>query len=246
MPYQTSAPPTPTSEPIITGLPQVAEHPQLPQTHADQWARKQNLEKYYNLHKGRSRKTIDIVAKRAVRNMGLTRFTNVRPTHSSSDTDTTRRDGPLFHAGSPPEDLSFSMREFSAADDPNPVFAKIVAGKGRANRTRGLAKVYNRHKGKAARSIDPVAEQAVKNMALSRFQFAPPTTDQPQPEDLGYSLRNFLTVNMLDDPNMLSARIAVKEGHVLPGYIPSLPESRRVLEGEEAELSSERETRGGW
>lgn len=242
MPYQTS-PPTPTSEPMTIGSSQVAE---LPQTHADQWVRKQNLERDYNLHKGRSRKTIDIVAKRAVRNMELARFTNVRPTHgNSSDTDATRRDGPLFYAGPPPEDLSFSMREFSAADDPNPVFAKIVAGKGHANR-RGLAKVYNRHKGKAARSIDPVAGQAVKNMALSRFLFAPPTTDQPQPEDLGYSLRNFLTVNMLDDPNMLSARIAVKEGHVLPGYIPSLPESGRVLEGEEAELSSERETHGDW
>lgn len=245
MPYQTP-PPAPTSEPMIIGLPQAAE---LPQTHADQWVRKQNLERDYNLHKRRSRKTIDTVAKRAVRNMKLARFTNVRPTHGSSDRDATRRDGPLFHAGSPPEDLGFSMREFSAADDPNPVFAKIVAGGGHANRTssRGLAKVYNRCKRKAAGSIDPVAEQAVKNMALSRFLFAPPTTDQPQPpEDLGYSLRNFLTVNMLDDPNVLSARIAVKEGHVLPGYIPSLPESGRVLEGEEAELSSERESHGDW
>lgn len=234
MPYQISTTPTPTSEPMID-LSQVTEHPQFSKSHADQWMRRQNLERDYNLHKEKSRKTIDLVAKQAVRNMELTKFT-----------DTTRRDEPLFHAGSPPEDLGFSMREFSAADDPNPVFAKIVAGKSRANRTRarGLAKVYNRHKGKAEKSIDPVAEQAVRHMALSRF-FAPPATDEPQSVDLGYSLRNFLTVNMLDDPNMLSARIAVKEGHVFPGYISSFPEPRRILEGEEAELSSERGTHGG-
>lgn len=226
--------PTPTGESTIT------EHPQFSQTHAGQWARKQNLEKDYELHKRRSRKSINLVAERAVRNMELIRFMDAQPTPDSNDT-AVMRDGPLFHAESLPEDLGFSMREFAAADDPNPV------GRGRKSlRNRDLEKAYNRHKGKAAKSIDPVAEQAVRNMTLSGFQFAPTKTDQSQPEDLGYSLRNFLTVNMMDDPNMLSARIAVKEGHVFPGYTPSLPEPRRILEGEEAEMSSERETHGGW
>lgn len=42
---------------------------------------------------------------------------------------------PLFHAGDPPEDLDFSLRNFTAPNpicDPNAFYAKTAVGEGRA------------------------------------------------------------------------------------------------------------------
>lgn len=83
-------------------------------------------------------------------------------------------------------------------------------------------------------TIDPFAKRAVKNMTMASFLSAHPThdgSDGPTSTDLNFSLRNFLVASPADDPNALYARVAVKEGRALPGYIPNLPQ-RTVTEGE--------------
>lgn len=83
-------------------------------------------------------------------------------------------------------------------------------------------------------TIDPSAKRAVKNMTMASFLSAHPThdgSDDPTSTDLNFSLRHFLVASPADDPNALYARIAVKEGRALPGYIPNLPQ-RTVTESE--------------
>lgn len=143
----------PTTELASIHIPQPT---QILQACVDQWARKQNLEKTYKLHKRRSGKRVNLVARQAVSHIALTRFTNVQRNHSHG-TDATL-----------PEETGS--------------------------------------------------------------------------EDLSFSLRNFVTVNLIDDPNVLFARIAVKEGRVLAGYIPPLPQLRIAEESEEANVGLEGET----
>lgn len=91
-----------------------------------------------------------------------------------------------------------------------------------------------------ADTIDPSAKQAVKNMTMASFLSAHPThniSDGPTSTDLNFSLRNFLVASPADDPNALYARVAVKEGRALPGYIPNLPQ--RTVSESEASLETE-------
>lgn len=86
---------------------------------------------------------------------------------------------------------------------------------------------YNMQKRYTAATTDPFAERAVTNMKMASFLNTHPTHDGPDDStstDLNFSLRNFLVASPADDPNALFARIAVKEGRVLPGYIPNLPQ----------------------
>lgn len=139
------------------------------QAFADQWARKQNLESVYRIHRRISERGVDLVAKQAVANMAETRFASAQPIRSHQNNQGT------------------------------------------------------------VTSMDEVTRR-------------PPFHARSAPEDLGFSLRNFVTANPVDDPNVLYARIAVRGGYVLPGSIPTLPQPKRVLEREEADMSSERET----
>lgn len=117
---------------------------------------------------------------------------------------------------------------------------------------KGLEKEDYTHKRRSIRNADPVAERAVTDIPLARFELtrATPITDNLNPtreigprqslfhaslppEDLSYSLRNFVTVNPVDDPNVLFARVAVAEGRATPGYVPPLPPPKRITRNEQ-------------
>lgn len=110
---------------------------------------------------------------------------------------------------------------------------------------QGLEKDYRTHERKSARVVNPVAQQAVLNMDITRFvQPADSASQTPAPSvDLGYSLRNFLVVNPVRDPNVVYARIAVREGRTQVGYVPPMPQLRRVRT--ESELLENSEACGG-
>lgn len=132
---------------------------------------------------------------------------------------------------------------------------------------QSLERDYDTHKGRSI-TAGPATELVSATTASTSFEYMqltiPITTNIPElhasrgnksqslsytdslPEDLSYSLRNFVVVDPVDDPNTLFARIAVKEGLAMrPGCVPSLPEPRRFLKGEKTEVSSERGTYGG-
>lgn len=126
---------------------------------------------------------------------------------------------------------------------------------------QSLERDYENHRKISAKTVDLVAERAVIDMPLTRFEFTPLPTTGLDPivkdgtseplfrsallaEDLSYSLRNFLVVDPVDGPDALFARIAVKEDYAMLGYVPPLPELGRSLEGEKAEMDSERGTYG--
>lgn len=102
---------------------------------------------------------------------------------------------------------------------------------------------YRAHERRSARMVNPVAQRAVLGMDITRFVqptnsasriSAPSTAD-----DLGYSLRNFLAVNPVCDPNVVYARIAVREGRTQVGYVPPMPQPRCMKTESEVEESSE-------
>lgn len=111
-----------------------------------------------------------------------------------------------------------------------------------------LENEYRMQERRSARVVNPVAQQAVLAMDITRF-VQPPTNSASRissapEEDLGYSLRNFLVVNPVRDPNVVYARIAVREGRTQAGYVPPMPKLRgRKTESEVEEEGSE--TRGG-
>lgn len=100
---------------------------------------------------------------------------------------------------------------------------------------------FRAHERRSARVVNPVAQQAVLGMDITRF--VQPTNSASRisapSEDLGYSLRNFLVVNPVRDPNVVYARIAVREGRTQAGYVPPMPQSRRMRTESEVEQSSE-------
>lgn len=99
---------------------------------------------------------------------------------------------------------------------------------------------YRRQERRSARVANPVAQQAVLDMDITRF-FVQPTNSSSASqtsateEDLGYSLRNFLVVNPVRDANVVYARIAVREGRTQPGYVPPMPQSRGTKTESEVE-----------
>lgn len=119
---------------------------------------------------------------------------------------------------------------------------------------QSLEKGYSTLKRKFIRMIDPVAQQAVANMDITRFVQPTNPADQistaensreslfpagPPPEDLNYCLRDFLVVNPVRDPNAVFARIAVKERRTVAGYVPLIPSPRRIVTESEVEECSE-------
>lgn len=112
---------------------------------------------------------------------------------------------------------------------------------------------YDAHRWRCARTVDPVAQQAVMDMDIIRFVGPAPPSQAPVEdttreslfpadlplEDLSYSMRNFLVVNPVRDSQAVIARIAVKEGRAVAGYVPSLPQPRRILTDSETEECSE-------
>lgn len=131
---------------------------------------------------------------------------------------------------------------------------------------QSLERHYDTHKGRSI-TAGPATELVSATTASTSFEYMqtiPITTNilelhanrgntsqslsyvDSLPEDLSYSLRNFVVVDPVDDPNTLFARIAVKGGLAMrPGCVPSLPEPRRFLKGEKTEVNSERGTYGG-
>lgn len=100
--------------------------------------------------------------------------------------------------------------------------------------------------------IDPVAQQIVGGMNISRFVKLQPSdgfglisnapsrplfyAGAPQ-EDLTFSLRNFVAVDPVQAANVVYTRVAIKEGCAMAGYVPALPQPRRVIKNEEATAS---------
>lgn len=117
-------------------------------------------------------------------------------------------------------------------------------------RHESLKNDYHVHKRECARAVDPVAQKAVAGMDISCF-VQPTTTLSPvpaenrasglpslfhagsPPEDLNYSLRNFVAADPVEDPNVLYARIAVRQGRTMAGFVPALPQLRRAEEASE-------------
>lgn len=183
-----------------------------PQSHEEQWTRKQKLEKDYERYQQESRKQIDPVTTRAVKVMEMNRFINVEPTYGDPDityTGKTRSD-----SGSPP---CLNVAQSSVTDPNLPTRSRFAQTTPTV--TSGLS-----------------LTSASTSEHRSLFHAGVP------PEDFSHSIHNFLTVSPVDDPNVLFARIAVKGGCVRPGYVPPLPQPREGLRSEGAEAGSERGT----
>lgn len=112
-----------------------------------------------------------------------------------------------------------------------PQFLQASADKWTHRQT--LTNEYDVHK--RSTGIDPFAQQAVSGMNISRFVQPSSWTSHPDspPEDLNYSLRRFVTVDPVHNANVVYTRIAIKEGRTMAGYVPALPQPRRVAKNEE-------------
>lgn len=114
-----------------------------------------------------------------------------------------------------------------------------------------LISAFNTHKRRCLRSIDPVAWQAVAGMDISLFMqpalglSGNHVSGFSHAEDLNYSLRNFVAADPVQDPNALYARIAVREGRTMAGFVPALPDRGLVTKDDSEKADASEATDGG-
>lgn len=110
-------------------------------------------------------------------------------------------------------------------------FIRVSADKWTQRQT--LANEYDVHK--RSTRIDPLVQQAVSGMNISRFVQPSSSTSRPgfPQEDLNYSLRRFVVADSMQDANVVYTRIAIKQGRTIAGYVPSSPRPRGVVKSEE-------------